>query len=216
MDVTSIYVEAGFTMNAGDYQSVKATVGMKADLARGETVEEATTALKRLVMSNLISTATDAHPEAARKLLGKPQLAAPAQETLGKAETVEEKAKRTRRTKEQIAADEAAAAKAKAQNGTAKLAETDPGNKLLSDEDAMLGGDADEGLGGDADDLLGGEETIEVTRELLMEKLREVVKSKGSSQLASLFKKVGSADLKSTPTNKYQELYAAALTALAS
>lgn len=210
LDVTSIAVEAGFTLNAGDYQSVKATIAMKADVQRGVDVNEATEELRGLVMSHLLATAAQAHPDAARKLMasgaGQKALAAP--------ETPAETAKRTRRTKEQIAADEAAKAKA---NG--KLADSDPDNKLLADEDSQLGGDelgnvGDEQLGGD-DDLLGGEEVVEVTRETLTQKLRDVLKAKGQATLTQLFKKVGASDLKSTPTAKYQELYALAGKALA-
>lgn len=210
LDVTSIAVEAGFTLNAGDFQSVKATIAMKADVQRGVDVNEATEELRGLVMSHLLATAAQAHPDAARKLMasgaGQKALAAP--------ETPAETAKRTRRTKEQIAADEAAKAKA---NG--KLADSDPDNKLLADEDSQLGGGeelggADEQLGGE-DDLLGGEEVVEVTRETLTQKLRDVLKAKGQATLTQLFKKVGASDLKSTPTAKYQELYALAGKALA-
>lgn len=207
LDVTSIAVEAGFTLNAGDYQSVKATIAMKADVLRGVDVNEATEELRGLVMSHLIATATQAHPDAARKLLsgsaGQKALAAP--------ETPAETAKRTRRTKEQIAADEAAKAKA---NG--KLADSDPDNKLLTDEAEQLGSGEDGQLGAGEEDLLGGEEeVVEVTRETLTQKLRDVLKAKGQATLTQLFKKVGAADLKSTPTAKYQELYALAGKALA-
>jgi len=212
LDVTSIAVEAGFTLNAGDFQSVKATIAMKADVQRGMDVNEATEELRGLVMSHLLATATQAHPDAARKLMasgaGQKALAAP--------ETPAETAKRTRRTKEQIAADEAAKAKA---NG--KLADSDPDNKLLADEDSQLGGGeelggADGGALGEEDDLLGGaEEVVEVTRETLTQKLRDVLKAKGQATLTQLFKKVGASDLKSTPTAKYQELYALAGKALA-
>lgn len=211
LDVTSIAVEAGFTLNAGDFQSVKATIAMKADVQRGMDVNEATEELRGLVMSHLLATATQAHPDAARKLMasgaGQKALAAP--------ETPAETAKRTRRTKEQIAADEAAKAKA---NG--KLADSDPDNKLLADEDSQLGGGEElggaDGALGEEDDLLGGaEEVVEVTRETLTQKLRDVLKAKGQATLTQLFKKVGASDLKSTPTAKYQELYALAGKALA-
>lgn len=211
LDVTSIAVEAGFTLNAGDYQSVKATIAMKADVLRGVDVNEATEELRGLVMSHLLATATQAHPDAARKLMasgaGQKALAAP--------ETPAETAKRTRRTKEQIAADEAAKAKA---NG--KLADSDPDNKLLADEAEQLGGGEElggaDGALGEEDDLLGGaEEVVEVTRETLTQKLRDVLKAKGQATLTQLFKKVGASDLKSTPTAKYQELYALAGKALA-
>ncbi len=211
MDITSIQVEAGFTMNAGDFQSVKATIAMRAELGRGEDADAATAELKAKIMSHLIDTAASAHPDAARKLLDghKPQaLAAPKP-----AEQAQEAAKRTRRTKEQIAADEAAAAKAKATNG--KLADVDPDNKLLSDEDTLLGGGGgEETLGGGEDDLLGGEEIVEVNRETLMAKLRELQKAKPAA-LQQLFKKIGVSDFRSTPDAKYQELYSLAVKELA-
>lgn len=219
MDVTSITVEAGFTMNAGDYQSVKATIGMKAELGRGEDVDTATAELRAKVMNHLLGTAAQAHPDAARKLLGSVKPAAPAlaaPKTEKPAEQPQEAAKRTRRTKEQIAADEAAA-KAKT-NG--KLADSDPDNKLLTDEDEQLGGGegtlggGEDTLGDDDDDLLGGEEIVEVNRETLMAKLRELQKAKPAI-LPQLFKKIGVADFRSTPDGKYQELYSLAVKELA-
>lgn len=217
MDITSIAVEAGFTMQAGDYQSVKATIAMKAELARGEDADVATAELKKRIMSHLIDTAAQAHPDAARKLM-KTAIAAPKTDT--PAAPPADAAKRTRRTKEQIAADEAAAAKSKSSKpDTGLLADTEDGLGIGGlDKESELGsglddgGLADDGLGAE-DDLLGdglGEEKVEVTIELLREKMREASKAKGPAILSTLFRKIGVADLRSTPTTKYEELYALA------
>lgn len=226
MDITSIAVEAGFTMQAGDYQSVKATIAMKAELARGEDADAATAELKKRIMSHLIDTAAQAHPDAARKLMAgvKPQTAIAAPKTETPAAPPADAAKRTRRTKEQIAADEAAAKSKSSKPDTGLLADTEEGLGIGGlDKEAELGGGledsslADDGLGaggpGSEDDLLGdglGEEKVEVTIELLREKMREASKTKGPAILSTLFRKIGVADLRSTPTTKYEELYALA------
>jgi len=201
MDVTSIQVEAGFTMNAGDYQSVKATIAMRAELGRGEDVDAATSELRAKVMQHLIGTATSAHPDAARKLLaggkGQAAIAAPKTET-----AATDKKKPGPKPKE------------KTNGSEALLSDTEDGMNVggLDKEDQL--GAEEPGLGGD-EDLLGGEEVVEITRESLTAKLRDVLKAKGQPALTQLFKKVGSADLKSTPQTKYQELYALAVKALA-
>lgn len=205
MDITSITVEAGFTMNAGDFQSVKATIGMRAELGRGEDVDAATAELRAKVMDHLIGTASQAHPDAARKLLGNgANHALPAPKTeAAKVETAVngEGQKRTRRTKEQIAADEAAA--------KAKLSETSGmavGGLDKEDDLDKLG--TDEQGADDLDDLLG--DTPEpVTREMVQGALVKVVKHSKPAMLEML-KAVGAANLGQVPEAKYQELYAKA------
>jgi len=183
-------------MNAGDYQSVKATIAMRAELGRGEDADKATSELRSKVMAHLIGTATSAHPDAARKLLASGGLKAL------EAPSTAEKKKPGPKPKE------------KTNGSEALLSDTEDGMNVggLDKEDQL--GAEEPGLGGD-DDLLGGEEVVEITRESLTAKLRDVLKAKGQPALTQLFKKVGSADLKSTPQAKYQELYALAVKALA-
>lgn len=209
MDITSITVEAGFTMNAGDFQSVKATIGMRAELGRGEDVDAATAELRAKVMDHLIGTASQAHPDAARKLLGnggggstKALLDNSKTDTAQVSQTVNgEGQKRTRRTKEQIAADEAAA--------KAKLSETSGmGVGGLDKEDDLDKLGTDEQGADDLDDLLG--DTPEpVTREMVQGSLVKVVKHSKPAMLEML-KAVGAANLGQVPEAKYQELYAKA------
>ena len=48
MQITGIEVELGVTINAGDFQSVKSTVKMRADLYRNEDSGQATAALQTI------------------------------------------------------------------------------------------------------------------------------------------------------------------------
>jgi hypothetical protein len=148
MQLTKFEVSVGTTINLGDFQSVKAEVRIGADLDPREDDNEAFNTLRKKAQSCLISLLNDNHPNTARSMLGggapaQAQLAAPAPQN--GAETAEEKVKRTRRTKEQIAADEAAkAAASRVEQAAAQLGEPSPdltgaGGDDSDDMAALLG-----------------------------------------------------------------------------
>lgn len=211
MQITRLEVELGVTVNAGDFQSVKAAVKACADIDRNEDPMEAHAKLAAFVRQSLVDGARDGHPDQVRKMLtADVRLSEAAQ---GNAEA----AKRTRRTKEQIAADEAAKTAAKG-NGTAKLAETTGMDVGGLDKE----GDLDKALAGesgaaddDLDALLGVTEEA-VTREQVQEALTRVMKKCGKPSVLELLKKHGAASLGELPDSKFAAMKKDAEAAIAS
>lgn len=141
MQINKLEVSVGATVNLGDYQSVNAKITIGADLDPREDDGQAFAELRKKAMDRVTALLFDNHPKKHRLVLdgGEPaQLAA----SPNGAEITEEKAKRTRRTKEQIAADEAAKAKAEAAP-TQMVAQPDSATDETSEGDmASLLGDS--------------------------------------------------------------------------
>lgn len=153
MQVGRIELKVGARINCGDFQHVEAYVTLSADLDPREGEGGAFDHLRRAAVEMLTAACESAAPGSIRSAMhgGSPapkvtasaglQLEGPQNGAGAPAEA----AKRTRRTKEQIAADEAAAAAQKARVDAAgvQLGETPP---ALGEGVDALGGGADEEL----------------------------------------------------------------------
>jgi hypothetical protein len=112
VQINKLEVRVGTTINLGDYQSVKAEILIGADLEPREDDSEAFNALRKKATVCVLELLRDNHPNNHRGFLSSgatPLLESSKPEPSTNGDTVEEKAKRTRRTKEQIAADNAKA-----------------------------------------------------------------------------------------------------------
>lgn len=198
MQITRIECELGVTVNAGDFQSVKATVKACADVDRNEDADAAYLTLANFVRSSLIQGANAAHPDAVRKMLtADARLSEAAQGNAAAAQATTRK----RRTKEEIAADEAAAKAALAAPKTQTLAATGDGDLGGLDKEAAL----DAPAGDELDDLLGDGAAEAVTREQVQEALVKLNKKGGKGAVLEILKKLGVSSLGQLPESKYAE-----------
>ena len=193
MQVNSIELKLGVRLNVGDYQGVNAEITLKADLDPREGEGGAFDTLRRSAVEMLAAACQSAHPNRIRAEIAgdapQAQLAAPATGN-GAATAAQETAKRTRRTKEQIAADEAA--KARVNAAAEQLGEPAP--------DALL-----EGSEPEDDNLLGDEipEHPPMTAVECKTIAGQVLKKLGGPSLAKLLTSFGAKDFPSLDAKQY-------------
>ncbi len=199
MQITHIQCELGVYYGTGDFAGVRATVKAHADVERGEDALEAYQKLAAFVHGSLVDGTRNALPDRVKALItgsnGQAQLAAPASN--GAAATAAETAKRTRRTKEQIAADEAA--KARVNAAAEQLGEPAP--------DALL-----EGSEPEDDNLLGDEipDHPPMTAAECKTIAGQVLKKLGGPSLAKLLTGFGAKDFPSLDAKQYANFAAKA------
>jgi hypothetical protein len=199
MQVNSIELKLGVRLNVGDYQGVNAEITLKADLDPREGEGSAFDTLRRSAVEMLAAACQSAHPNRIRAEIAgdapQAQLAAPA--TGNGAATAAETAKRTRRTKEQIAADEAA--KARVNAAATQLGE------VASDE--LL-----EGSEPEDDNLLGDEipDHPPMTPAECKTVAGQVLKKLGGPSLAKLLTSFGAKDFPSLDAKQYANFAAKA------
>ena len=199
MQINKLTVKVGTTINLGDYQSVKAEIEIGADLDPREDDGEAFNTLRKKAMEQVIYLLADNHPNKHRAILGgaAPALAAPSNSN-GATATAEAAKTRTRRTKEQIAADEAA--KARVDAAAEQLGEPAP--------DALL-----TGMGGDDSDNLLGDEIPDhppMTAVECKTIAGQVLKKLGGPSLAKLLTSFGAKDFPSLDAKQYANFAAKA------
>lgn len=196
MQVTRIECSLGFTVNTGDFQSVKALISMTAELDRNEDPDAAYAELRGKVLSNAVAMGADGHPDRVRGLLTNGSAPAP---------------------KTAPATLDSTAGETVAKKRGRPATKTEPKTELLGE--TTLGGLDKEDLldASDGEDLLGGEPEPEITADMIKEKMREILKNpnKGKPVMVELLRKVGATDMPSVPVAKYQQLYAAANAELA-
>lgn len=192
MQINRIEVRLGATINAGDFQSVKAEVMAQADVERNEDPMAAYAALSTFVREALVNGAQTAHPDAVRKMLkADARLAEAATDNKKVAEV--EKAK-PGRPKKDAAPKEAP-----------KLADTSGMNVGGLDKEDELSNLGEETKSGDDDlDALLGDTTEEaVSRDDVQAALVQVVKKAGKPAVLELLKKFGAANLGQLPDDKF-------------
>lgn len=218
MQVTQIELKVGVRLNVGDYQGVNAEVTMRADLDPREGEGGAFDALRRSAVQQLAATCLDAHPNQLRNAMSNESEIAPRDKghpalTDNTKTPAEAPKTRTRRTKEQIAADEAAA---KAEAERKRLAEAQLGETANLGEDDNSDGP---GLGDDAASMLGDDgipdEGPAITREMLKAALGKVAKTKGSPALAKILQDFKVSAFPELKEEQYAAAYRAAEKALA-
>jgi hypothetical protein len=197
MQINRIECELGITVNAGDFQSIKSTVKMTADVDRGEDPMTAYAALSGMVHTALVEGARRSHPDAVKPLIGGESAAAQitTQATAAPASGQEKrKPGRPPSTAKQATT---------AVQEAPRLADTSGmGIGGLDEEDGL------DGLGG-----LDGFDKVPapVSRDEVLSTLKNLVKAVDKSGLASLFKEFGVSSFGQLPEDKYGEINEKAL-----
>lgn len=185
MEIRRIEAKFGFTVNAGDYQNVKAEVGAGADIMPNEDALKAHGELAEFIQKALIEGAKRAHPDAIRSMLN------------GEARLIE--AGQTTKP---------AATKGKGKGRTTKEPEPiDVGGLDKEDELEILLDEGDEWSEFNALDDAGKLMAIK-------EKLTELMK-KSKTEVQRIFRLAGCENLKGLVNSNYLIVYQEAIAALA-
>ena len=190
MQINRIECRLGATVNAGDFQSIKAEVMAQADIERNEDPIEAYQKLAEFVRSSLVAGANAAHPDAVRNMLTHDARLTEAAEGNKKAATTGKgKAK----------------AEPKKAAEPAKLADTAGGMNVGGlDKEAELEQPAAPAED-DLDALLGDAPAEVVTKEQLHEALVKLNKAGGKTAVLEVLKTFGVANLSQIPEGRFGE-----------
>ena len=192
MQINRIECRLGATVNAGDFQSIKAEVMAQADIERNEDPIKAYAELAEFVRSSLVNGANAAHPDAVRNMLTHDARLSEAADGNKKAAAPKGKAA----TKK---------AEPKATDDTPKMADTADGMKVGNlDKETELD-TAPAASEDNLDDLLGDAPVEPVTKEQLHEGLVKLNKKGGKGAVLEVLKTFGVANLSQIPEAKYGE-----------
>lgn len=193
MQITRIECRLGATVNAGDFQSIKAEVMAQADIERNEDPLDAYSKLAQFVQSSLIAGANSAHPDAVRNMLTHDARLSEAAEGNKKAATGAKGKAETKKAETKKTAE------------PAKLADTAGGMEVggLDKEDELqtAAKPAEDNL----DDLLGDGPAEAATKEDVHAALVKLNKKGGKSAVLEVLKTFGVANLSQIPEAKYGE-----------